>query len=62
MFEFSMISVITLPTIWFLVAFRVFIIGQHYSTFNIIWMSVWLVALNIINIFKSYTRCCIALE
>ncbi len=62
MFEFAFISMITSPMLWWLVAFRLFILWHHYSIVNIIWMWLWLISLNVANILKTYTRYCITLE
>lgn len=62
MFEFSALSMITSPVVFFLTLFKLIIVNEELWTRTIGLLTFRLIALIVINAFKSYTRYCITLE
>jgi len=62
MFEFSAISIITSPMVFFLTVFKLVIVDEKIWALTILLLLFWWLALVIINVLKSYTRYCITLE
>lgn len=62
MYEFSFISLILSPIVFWIALFRVIFLSNHISTFVIVMMILWFVVMMLINTLKSYARYCISLE
>jgi len=62
MFEFSAISMVTSPIVFFLTAFKLVIVDEKMGARTIGLLVLRWVGLVVVNVFKSYTRYCITLE
>lgn len=62
MFEYSALSLIFSPIVFIITAFKLIIINWSTSKTLIIFLIIWFIIMNIVNILKSYTRYCIVIE
>lgn len=61
-YEFWFISMILSPIVFFVVAFRVYILNWDPSTLLNVSMIMWFLVMNILNTLKTYVRYCISID
>ena len=62
MYEFGFIAVLLAPIVWIVVAFKVLFIERNWAIPTLIWLTVYLVSMNILNHLRVYTRYILTIE
>lgn len=62
MYEFWFIAVLLAPIVWIVVAFKVLFIERNWALPTLIWLTVYLIGMNVLNHLRVYTRYIITIE